>query len=202
MKNYFNYFLYLAGAAFIICLSGCTGVANRANQVYPVIENADDGLTTVYAGEEDTLLGEFTTKFDPVVPGRGENIKIAAEKINNTVILPQEVFSYNDTTGPTSKNEGYKLAKIFVKGKEKKGYGGGVCQVSSTLYNAVLMAELEVVERHPHTKEVHYVEPDKDAAVSYGAIDLKFTNTYNVPIRITTSVGDDFITTQIYSYTL
>lgn len=80
------------------------------------------------------------------------------------------------------------MARIFIKGKDSKGYGGGVCQTSSTLYNAVLNAGLEVVERHPHSKSVQYVEKDKDAATDYGGIDFKFKNSLNYPIKIVSIV--------------
>ncbi|MDR1689215.1 MAG: VanW family protein [Clostridiales bacterium] len=140
-----------------------------------------------------TLLGEFKTEFSPHLKSRNSNIKLAAKALDGTIILPGEELSFNEAVGPTTKENGYQLSRIFIKGKDKKGYGGGVCQVSSTLYNAALKAGMDITERHAHSKDVYYVQEGMDAAVSYGGIDLKFANPHDTPVKISTSVSDSEI---------
>jgi len=145
------------------------------------------------------VLGEYTTKFGSKAKARNENISHAANSIKGTVIEPGEVFSYNKTIGPTTKENGYKMARIFVRGKKALGYGGGVCQVSSTLYNAAESAGMEIVERHSHSLPVEYVPKGKDAATSYGSVDLKFKNTSPNPVKIDTAVTENSVTVKILS---
>jgi vancomycin resistance protein YoaR len=147
---------------------------------------------------EENKISEYTTKFNTKSFGRAENIRLAAKAINEKEILPGETFSYNKAVGPTNKQNGYKLSYIFINGKKKKGYGGGVCQVSSTLYNALLGADLNVTERHAHTGDVHYVPNDKDAATSYGGLDLKFINNKDYAIKIISYVYNNTVTVAIY----
>lgn len=143
-------------------------------------------------------ISEFATQFDKNSHGRAENIRLAAKAINQKEIMPGETFSYNNTVGPTNKKNGYKKAEIFIKGRRSKGYGGGSCQVSSTLYNAVLGADLEVTERHSHSRKIYYVEQDKDAATSYGGIDFKFLNNKDYTIRIISYIYDDKVVVALY----
>jgi vancomycin resistance protein YoaR len=145
------------------------------------------------------ILGEYSTEFSSGPKSRNLNIKLAAQAIDNTIVMPGETFSYNDTVGPTNKENGYQRAQIFVRGTKSYGYGGGVCQVSSTLYNAVDEAGLKVVERHNHSLPVSYVPKGKDAATSYGSIDFQFTNTLSYPVEINASVSDNSILVQIVS---
>jgi vancomycin resistance protein YoaR len=152
----------------------------------------------INANTDKQKISEYTTKFNKNSPGRKENIRLAAKAINQKIIRPTEVFSFNDTVGPTNKENGYKLSYIFIKGKKKKGYGGGACQVSSTLYNALLGADLEVIERHSHTGDVFYVPANKDAATSYGSVDLKFKNNKDYSIEIISYIYQDTITVAIY----
>lgn len=120
---------------------------------------------------------------------RGINIGLAAESINGTLLLPGEDFSFNEVVGPRTAQKGYKIAHVYVAGQIQDGTGGGVCQVSTTLYNAVLRANLEVKERHNHMFTVGYVPLGHDAAVSYGYADLVFTNTTTHPIQILADVS-------------
>jgi vancomycin resistance protein YoaR len=142
-------------------------------------------------------LGTFSTTFAAWRKNRSSNIKKASDKINSVVVKPGEVFSYNKTVGPTSRKNGYKLATIFIKGEKYEGYGGGVCQVSSTLYNAAANAGLEIVERHDHSRPVPYVEKGKEAATSYGGIDFKFKNNKPFPIQILSDVTDGTVSVTI-----
>ncbi len=136
------------------------------------------------ANQSAQVLSKFSTSFHKATKGRAHNINRAASLINGAVVMPEQVFSFNEAVGPTTKKNGYKLGKIFIKGKEDYGYGGGVCQVSSTLYNAVEKAGFEIVERHPHSAKVTYVPDDRDAATSYGQIDFKFLNNMPFPIQV------------------
>ena len=147
-----------------------------------------------------STLGEFSTKFNEHNTPRVTNLKLASTAINETILKPGDVFSYNETVGPTTAARGYQKSKIIVKGKEKEGFGGGVCQISSTLFNAAKNAGLEIIERHPHSKEVVYIEKGKDAATSYGGIDLKFKNTLPHPVRIYSSIEGNTARVQIVPY--
>ena len=125
----------------------------------------------------ETELSSFSTKiYTPDDEARQTNIGITCSKLNGTIVEPGQTFSFCETVGKATPEEGYQKADIFDKnGNTIKGYGGGNCQISSTLYNAVLsLPSLTVIERHEHSKEVYYVPLGKDAAVAYGSIDFKF----------------------------
>ena len=155
------------------------------------------GYTKVtYAGP--VAVGSFATKFNIDNTPRVTNLKLAAEAISGVTLAPGDTFSYNETVGPTTQARGYQKAEIIVKGQKKQGYGGGVCQVSSTLFNAAEKAGLEILERHPHSKQVPYVEKGKDAATSYGGIDLKFKNTLGYPVKVSASVMGSHVYVDIY----
>jgi len=149
--------------------------------------NADDG-PAVSAPLPDGTLGEFATRYGAYPKNRGSNIQLASDQIDGVIVLPGQVFSFNDAVGPTTKANGFKLARTFIKGKDTRGYGGGVCQVSTTLYNAALMAGMEILERHAHSKPVGYVAEDRDAATSYGSMDFKFRNNLPYPVRVNSAV--------------
>lgn len=129
-------------------------------------------------------LGSSTTKFNASLTGRTTNVKLAAQKINGTILNPGDVFSYNDTVGPRTYAAGFKDATVFANGGAEDGVGGGICQVSSTLYVATLRADLEIVERKNHSLYVSYVPLGQDATVAYGAIDYRFKNNTNYPIKV------------------
>lgn len=139
-------------------------------------------------------LSSYTTHFSTNSENnynRSINIGLAADSIDGTLLLPGEIFSFNDVVGPRTAQKGYRTAHVFVAGKITDGTGGGVCQVSTTLYNAVLRANLEVSERHNHMFTVGYVPLGHDAAVSYGYADLVFKNTTSYPLRINATVSQD-----------
>ncbi len=151
-------------------------------------------------GEEafPDLLGAYTTKYDESNVSRSKNVKIAISKLNGVVVMPGEVFSYNKTLGKRTVEEGYEYASGFAGGKVVPMLGGGICQVSSTLYDAVLYANLEIVERYNHMFQVTYTGPGKDATVSYGTLDFKFKNTRNYPIMIKAKAGSGLAEIKIY----
>lgn len=144
-------------------------------------------------------IGSFTTYFKPSEKNRTRNLTLAAEAINNYQVNSGKVFSFNKTVGPRTPERGYKEAIIFVNKKKVEGYGGGVCQVSTTLYNAVQNAGLSIVERHPHSLPVAYVPLGKDATVNYGTADFRFKNSNDRDITIQATVEKNKLTIEIYS---
>lgn len=134
------------------------------------------------------LISSFSTKYDASNRNRSTNLAIAANKINGKVLMPGEVFSYNKVVGKRTVEEGYKDAKIYADGGVVDGLAGGICQISSTLYNAVLLANLEIVERRNHSFATSYVSVGRDATVVWGAIDFQFKNSRSYPIKIEASV--------------
>lgn len=146
----------------------------------------------------NTMLARFTTTFNPGKVGRTHNLTLAAKSLNGCILKPGDEFSVNQTVGPRLVERGFRTAQIFVKGKLEDGIGGGVCQVSSTLYNSVLLADLKVIERHPHSRTVPYVRPGRDATVAYPARDFRFENSNSSPICVITRVGGARLTVEIY----
>lgn len=130
----------------------------------------------------EKLLAEYTTKLINSPINRNHNINQALAAINEQVVKPGDIWSFNQTVGPRTAVRGYKKAMIIVNKKFVPGIGGGVCQVASTLYNVIMAAKLKVIERHPHSLPVKYVAVGRDAAVSYGIQDLKFVN--NSPTEV------------------
>lgn len=131
---------------------------------------------------------------------RNENLRLAVAAINGTIVKPGQEFSFNNTTGERTEAKGYKPATAYLNGEVVQEPGGGVCQVSSTLYNAVVFAGLKSTERHAHSYEPSYVTPGEDAAVSYGGPDFKFVNNseYPVAIKASFSASDRKLTVSIY----
>ncbi len=131
-------------------------------------------------------LSSYSTSFDPRVQGRTKNIQLTSESVDHTILEPGETFSYNQAAGPYTSDRGFQKAPVFRRGTIITGLGGGVCQVSSTLYNGALLAGMEIVERHPHSLPVWYVPLSRDAAVSYGRGDLKIKNSsqHHIYIRM------------------
>lgn len=143
-------------------------------------------------------LATFTTRYDVSDVDRSTNLQIACQKINGKVILVGETFSYNQALGPRTVAAGYKNGKIYSGGEVVDGLGGGICQISSTLYNAVLMANLQIVERRNHQFVTSYVAAGRDATVVYGVTDFKFKNTRQYPVRIVASARNGIATVSIY----
>ena len=138
-------------------------------------------------------LSTFTTKYSISNKERTTNLSLASSKINNTVIAPGEEFSYNKIVGARSIEAGYKEAKVYENGQVVDGIGGGICQISSTLYNTVMFANLEITERHNHQFITSYIPAGRDATVAYGSKDLKFKNNRSYPIKIKSSVSDGIV---------
>ena len=148
----------------------------QGNKVAPEISEAQ-------AKEMYKVIGQYSTT-TTANKDRNTNIKLAAESLDGKIIMPGQTFSFNDTTGKRSEDKGYRPAGAYVEGKLVEEPGGGVCQVSSTLYNAVIFSGLNTTERHAHSFEPSYVTPGEDATVSYGGPDMKFVNTSDTAIAI------------------
>ena len=142
-------------------------------------------------------LSKYTTIYDAGNYNRSHNVALAAKTLNGTILLPGETFSYNGKLGNTNASKGYKQATAYVGGKVVPSYGGGICQVSSTLYNAVLYANLEIVERYNHSYAVSYVPAGRDATVAYGGKDFKFKNNRTYPIKIVASAKNGIVSISI-----
>ena len=132
-------------------------------------------------------LGGYSTHF--AMGDRGSNIALATSHINGTLLAPGQIFSYNKVVGPRIESAGFRDAPVIVKGELVPGVGGGICQVSSTLYNAVLLSDLKIVHRAHHAFPVHYLPAGRDATVVDGAIDFQFQNNTPTPIYIAASSG-------------
>ena len=144
------------------------------------------------------LLATFSTNYKASNVNRTTNLKLAANKINGTVLLPNEEFSYNKVVGERSEKTGFKMAATYSNGQVVDGIGGGICQISSTLYDAVIMANLNVTERRNHQFVTSYLPAGKDATVVWGSQDFKFVNTRQHPIRIVATVESGVATLQIW----
>ena len=144
------------------------------------------------------LRSRFTTYYPNSTVERKHNISLASSFINGTVIDNNEEFSFNNVVGERALSRGFKNAKIIVNGEYTEGVGGGVCQVSTTLYNAVILSGLKVSEKHPHSLQVSYVEPSFDAMVSYPVCDLKFINQTGGKIFLAVYAEDDYISIEVY----
>lgn len=143
-------------------------------------------------------LGSFSTRYDANNEDRSTNLNLAATKIDGTILSPGEEFSYNKIVGERSISAGYKEAKVYQNGAVVDGIGGGICQISSTLYNAVVFANLEVTERYNHQFITSYVEAGRDATVAYGSKDFKFINNRTYPIRIDVYISSGIAKVDIY----
>ena len=144
------------------------------------------------------VLGTFSTRYDASNTDRTTNLKLAAGKINGTVLGAGEEFSYNKVVGERTIAAGYKEAKVYSNGEVVDGLGGGICQISSTLYNAVVLANLDVTQRRNHQFVTSYLPAGRDATVVYGSQDFKFKNTRKYPIKVEASVANGIAKITIY----
>ena len=146
----------------------------------------------------NTLLATYTTTYRSGQSERTNNLVLSSRSIDDTLVKPGEVFSYNDTVGPRLKKHGYKDAYIFINGRVEPGTGGGICQVSSTLYNAALLSGMKIRQRSHHSMRVVYVPAGLDATVAYGVLDFRFENPFKHPIYIEKVIGGGRLTANIY----
>jgi vancomycin resistance protein YoaR len=144
-------------------------------------------------------IGYYVSYFNSYNTSRTNNIRKSSEAINNYVLFPGESFSFNEVVGQRTKQRGYLPAPIIVRGELSEGIGGGICQVSSTLFNAVDRAGLKIVKRYSHSKRVPYVPPGRDATVSWYGPDFVFMNIYKHPILIRSKVIGGSVAILIYT---
>lgn len=144
------------------------------------------------------LISRFSTYFATTNAERSHNINLASQLINGMVLQPNDTFSFNDRVGARTKERGFREAHIIQEGEFVNGVGGGVCQVSTTVYNCALLAGLKIVEYHPHSLHVGYVPPSFDAMVNGRVCDLKFKNCYAMPIYLASRVQDNQLSVEVY----
>lgn len=189
------------GMDFAISLDEAKAMLEEPKDEYVIpLKILYPNVTTNMIGTEafPDLLSTYSTKYSTRDKDRTTNLQLAANKINGTVLMPGEIFSYNQVVGERTIAAGYKEAPIYVSGEVVDGLGGGICQITSTLYNAVLYANLGIVSRSNHQFVPSYVTASRDATVVYGAIDFKFKNTRDYPIKITCNVSNGIATFNIY----
>lgn len=163
-------------------------------------QNSADNQSNEMPTKVEEQLSTFSTKIYNKENARQNNISITCSTLNDTIVPNCSIFSFCDTVGPSTSNKGYQQADIFDKyGNKKKGLGGGNCQVSTTLYNAILNTpNLAIIERHEHSNKVPYIQTGKDAAVAYGSYDLKFRNDTGFDIIIRAENNADNVIITLY----
>lgn len=174
------------------------GEINPETNITVKVEKTKPRVTKEDLAKVKGLMGTFSTSYATSPLGRCKNIEISTAALNGTVVMPGEVFSFNATVGPRTIERGYQEAGTFVGNKIEPGIGGGICQVSTTLYRAVMKANLRSIERTNHSMAVGYTEPGLDATVAYGYLDYKFKNTYDFPIYIQGITQGKALTYNVY----
>ncbi|MCC6443153.1 MAG: VanW family protein [Armatimonadetes bacterium] len=176
-------------------------IESPSAQAIPLKMAADlPALTASDLSGIDTVLASYTTSFRRHERARTHNLTLAAREIDGSLLAPGEVFSYNETVGPRLKSLGYRDAIIFVDGEQTPGTGGGICQVSSTLYNAALLSGMKIVARSHHSLPVRYTPKGRDATVAYGGLDFKFENTAAHPAYLSSKVNGGQLTVKIWGH--
>lgn len=189
------------GIDFAISMGEAKAILQEEKEEYIIPLKVTKANTTVAdLGERafPDLLATYTTRYDAGNVNRSTNLSTACKKINNYVLQPGETFSYNQTLGKRTVENGFREAHIFTSSGVEDGLGGGICQISSTLYNTVILSNLDIVERHNHMYDPEYVDQGRDATVSYGSLDFKFKNTRKYPIKITAYISGGVATVSIY----
>lgn len=188
-------------------------IASTKESIYDALKNKDfksidlkvnikePKISTEAAKSVNTLLAEFSTKFSTKDSNRVTNVVLSAKATSDVLLMPGEEFSYNNLTGKRTASNGYKDAPVIINGKLEQDVGGGVCQVSSTLFNSVLYSGLDVTSRRNHSLKSSYVSIGRDAMVSDGGSDFRFKNPYSHPVYIKNTVSNGVITSKIYGNT-
>ena len=205
--------LYISGGSFNVTPS-TTGkefdVAANKEAIYEAINSRKYGevslkvndinpkISTSMAKSVDTLLAQHSTTFSTSMAGRAENIRVSSNRISDVLLMPGEIYSYNKLTGIRTIANGYYNAPVIVNGDLEDAPGGGVCQTSTTLYNAVLYSGLKVEQVKNHSITSSYAPRGKDAMVNDSGSDLKFSNSYDHPIYVKSIVNGGTLTCQIY----
>lgn len=180
------------GIDFAITMEEAKALITGDKEEYTIplkITKAEKNITNLGAKAFPHILSEFKTYYNQGATARTKNLQIAAEKINGTVLMPGEEFSFNKVVGKRTVQDGYQNAPVYENGKVVDGIAGGICQISTTLYNAALLANLEITDRRNHNFTSTYADPGRDATVVYGSQDFKFRNTRQFPIQLNCSVS-------------
>lgn len=189
------------GLDFAISMEEAKAIISNQQDEYTIpLKITYPNVTTNQIGNEafPDLLSQFSTSFTSSGCNRSNNIILSSAKLNGLVLMPGEEFSYNQAVGQRTRAAGFREAGAYSNGKVVQEVGGGICQVSSTLYNAVLYANLEIVERTNHYFNPGYVKAGLDATVSWGGPDFRFRNNRNYPIRIVTDTSGKKLKVYIY----
>ncbi len=200
-ENPFKVYTHINGVDFNISIEEAEKIIKEDKQEYVIpLKITIPKRTIADLGEKafPDQLSTYTTRYNTGNYNRSNNLELAAKAINGTILMPGETFSYNQTVGERTISAGYKAAAAYAGGKVVQDVGGGICQISSTLYNAVLLANLEITDRSNHCFETSYVAAGRDATVNWGTVDFQFKNNRNYPIRIETTAKDGVTTAQIY----
>lgn len=198
--------------------TGVNGIAVNKDSLYEEIDNAFANSKNIVVEiptseipfetsgvdlmENTKLRASFSTSYASSQGGRKHNVKLSISDFNGMIVQPEQEVSFNDVTGEKTPEKGYKKAKIILNGVYVEDYGGGACQASTTLYNALLLSDIEILEVHPHSLPVSYVPLAFDAMVSEGYSDLKFRNNLESPIYIKTWGDEERVYVNIYGQPL
>lgn len=192
---------HVDGVDFAISMEDAKKLLEEDKETYEIpLKITSPKVTTSQIGSEafPNLLANYSTTYSTSNVNRSTNIRLASNKINGIVLMPGQTFSYNSTVGRRTPEAGFKPAAVYLGGEVTTDYGGGICQVSSTLYNSVLLSNLQIVERYNHGFNPGYVPAGRDATVSWGGPDFKFKNNRKFPIKIVCSGGGGTINVKIY----
>ena len=182
-------------SAIAVIQGGAESFAMKAVTTPPEITKAN-----LDAQLYSETLGSFSSNFNTGAVARSNNVRLAAQKMNGIELMPGEEFSYNDIVGERTAANGFQAAPIYVGNKVESGLGGGVCQPSSTIYAAALYANMEIVERYPHSLAVSYMPGGMDATVSYGTLDFRFKNSTPYPVKVVAVTEGGTLTCKIMGY--
>lgn len=200
-SGYFNASDYMTKNPDLYALYGDNLIAYLYHYVHMGKAEGRDATPSVGAGIEVpnqyTLLGVYATEYDPNA-ARATNISIAASHVNGTVVAPGKTFSASNTIGPRTSANGFVNAPVFINKEHAMGLGGGVCQVSSTIYAALRMAGIPATERHAHSLPVNYLPAGWDATISWGSLDMKFANPYDHNIVVFMRADNGILTAALY----
>ncbi len=192
MTTPFRFKNTLATSLIVALLLFCATLGGFMN-----FDHQIDDIAFAYKGEEPHLIAHFSTYYGESSANRKSNVELASRKIDGCVLFPEEEFSFNDIVGKRSEANGFKSAYIIQDGEYIEGVGGGVCQVSTTLYNCALLAGLAISQVRAHSLQVSYVMPSFDAMVS-SASDFCFVNTQSAPISIKMKTDGKYVRAEIY----
>ncbi|MFP4249635.1 MAG: VanW family protein [Armatimonadota bacterium] len=165
-----------------------------AESVEAVVETEEPSVTAEDLSHIEVVLASYSTPYRAHETDRTHNLKLAAARLNEVVLHPGEQFSFNGIVGERLAKDGYRQAPIFINGEVEPSLAGGICQIASTMYNVALLANMDMVERHKHSRPVDYVPTGRDATVYWGIYDLKFKNSLKHPVLLLTSVGGGEVT--------